>query len=586
IKLYTKPRVYGTLKNSSGEPLGNVDIYANSNNDWQRVKTDEEGNYELRLGYGDYSISHGWVEGYMSKYENLRIDEEVLGSGEYELNIALAPIEYNNSFKEEGNNVKADVSTTQRGKTVNIAVNYKNNGYSTVDSGTVKIELPEGIKYKAGNIEKSFRNLKRGETGQLLLTVEVLDSFQGNKIIIPAKIKVGDIEYAIGFAEIDIIDITLTAPELVPDGNFKVYGEATPGSNVTIIDKITNKVLATTKTRGRWYSADIKGLEDGVYEIFAKAEKDGNIAISQTVKVEVDKYKGIKIESIEVETSGGQKIGINPEIGVPAFTAWTGINLDGRDIKISVELSKSIDSAKFIFAGKEYNAHYEAGSWNATLSNWSATGTQQIIMEITIEDTTIRLIVGEVIILIDPSGYVYDDFTGEPIEGATVTCEVWDSNTNSWKIWDAALYGQVNPQITDKEGKYGWMVPEGIYRVRVDMEGYESRIVGDDYSIIIPPPRTDVNIGLLSLVTEYEDIVKTGFYVNRILGNQFIDIYNLLSDETNHMKTMTDAGLDNVFFVHQNGTGNYLDEILSHGLQGLRPLTDNDFTQSYREVGT
>lgn len=579
IALFNKVKVFGTLSDSSGNPLPNVDIYASGDNDWQRVRTNDKGEYGLRLGYGNYTISHGWVEGYISKYDDIKVEE---GNFSLEHNITLESYDYDNSFSGDGNNVKADVKTIQRGKTFNLVVNYKNNG-PKVDSGKVSVDLPAGLEIVGGNTEKSITNLKRGQSGQLLMTVKVLEEYKGNKIIIPGKVMVEEKEYAIGFAEIDVIDVTLIAPELVPDGNFKVYGEATPGSNVAIIDKATNKVLATSKTIGRWYSADIKGLGEGKYEIFAKAEKDGQVAISETVNVEVDSANGIKVEDIEVTTPGGQKIGMNPEIGVPAFTAWTGINLDGRNIYISVELSKDADSVNFIFAGKEYNATKdENGRWNATFSNWSATGTQQIFMEITIGDRTIKLIVGEVIILIDPSGYVYDTYTGERIEGARVTCEVWEGN--EWKIWDSEIYGQINPQLTDKEGNYGWMVPEGKYRVRVDKEGYESKTVGSDSSIIIPPPRTDVNIGLTSLTKTYDEVVRTGFYLNQTRGKKFIDIYNFLNPNKEYREAITAAGLENVLFVHQSGQGAKLSEILNGNK--FRPLKPEDFESSYKDVTT
>ena len=39
-------------------------------------------------------------------------------------------------------------------------------------------------------------------------------------------------------------------------------------------------------------------------------------------------------------------------------------------------------------------------------------------------------------------------------------------------LWDAAKFDQVNPQLTDTEGNYGWDVPSGWWQVRVVKDGY------------------------------------------------------------------------------------------------------------------
>ena len=57
-------------------------------------------------------------------------------------------------------------------------------------------------------------------------------------------------------------------------------------------------------------------------------------------------------------------------------------------------------------------------------------------------------------------------------------------------IWDAERYAQVNPQITDENGEYGWMVPAGQWQVRYEKKGYQT-----EYSewLPVPPPQLDVN---------------------------------------------------------------------------------------------
>ena len=108
--------------------------------------------------------------------------------------------------------------------------------------------------------------------------------------------------------------------------------------------------------------------------------------------------------------------------------------------------------------------------------------------------------------LIDPSGYIYDLETGQRIHGATVTvfwipCEEADEEYWSNKPaedeygtpWNAAEYSLYNPQTTDKEGRYGWDVPEGWWRVRCEMAGYET--VWSQW-LPVPPPQLEVNLGM------------------------------------------------------------------------------------------
>ena len=85
-------------------------------------------------------------------------------------------------------------------------------------------------------------------------------------------------------------------------------------------------------------------------------------------------------------------------------------------------------------------------------------------------------------VLVDPDGYVYDADLGleEKIQGATVTCDVFDEDYQSWDRWPAELYeSQINPQITGDDGYYAFFVPSGLYRVRAQASGYESHTSPD-----------------------------------------------------------------------------------------------------------
>jgi hypothetical protein len=125
---------------------------------------------------------------------------------------------------------------------------------------------------------------------------------------------------------------------------------------------------------------------------------------------------------------------------------------------------------------------------------------------------------------IDPSGYVYDELTGERLEGVTVHA-YWIENTGEdpdfWEkkpgedvygvLWNSMDYSQMNPLFTDAEGRYAWDVPEGWWRVSYEKEGYESTW---SQWLPVPPPQTEVNIGLMPI---------GGAILGDLTGDGFVD---------------------------------------------------------------
>ena len=102
--------------------------------------------------------------------------------------------------------------------------------------------------------------------------------------------------------------------------------------------------------------------------------------------------------------------------------------------------------------------------------------------------------------IIDPSGYVYEAVTSNRLEGVTATCyqmvqseDMYGDVTEEAVIWNAEDYSQQNPLKTDATGFYRWDVPQGMWQVKYEKEGYET--VYSDW-LPVPPPQLDVNIGM------------------------------------------------------------------------------------------
>jgi Tol biopolymer transport system component len=115
----------------------------------------------------------------------------------------------------------------------------------------------------------------------------------------------------------------------------------------------------------------------------------------------------------------------------------------------------------------------------------------------------------------DPSGYVYEGIPSNRVQGVTATVMEKDQSTGEWNIWDAEWYGQTNPLTTDGQGRYGWDVPPGKWKVKYEKEDYE---VAYSDELDVPPPQLEVNVPVVSYrKPEVES-------VNAAAGGTYVDI--------------------------------------------------------------
>ena len=113
-------------------------------------------------------------------------------------------------------------------------------------------------------------------------------------------------------------------------------------------------------------------------------------------------------------------------------------------------------------------------------------------------------------IYVDPAGYIYDIVTLERIAGASV----WLQRPDAQGGWENVPTGQTpsimqpdaNPQITGTDGQYQWDVLAGSYRVHVEAPGYYP---ADSIMVVIPPPVTDLHVGLTPLPPPPDPIPPT-----------------------------------------------------------------------------
>ncbi len=123
---------------------------------------------------------------------------------------------------------------------------------------------------------------------------------------------------------------------------------------------------------------------------------------------------------------------------------------------------------------------------------------------------------------IDPSGFVYEGVESNRLQGVTATCyykemveDMYGDMHENIVLWDAEEYAQKNPLFTDEMGMYRWDVPEGLWQVKFEKEGYQTT-----YSewLPVPPPQLEVNIAMVQNAQPevtgakaYEDGVEINF---------------------------------------------------------------------------
>ena len=124
--------------------------------------------------------------------------------------------------------------------------------------------------------------------------------------------------------------------------------------------------------------------------------------------------------------------------------------------------------------------------------------------------------------VMDPSGFVYEGVESNRLQGVTATCyyketveDMYGDIHENIVLWNAEEYAQKNPLFTDENGMYAWDVPQGLWQVKFEKNGYQTT-----YSewLPVPPPQLEVNIGMVQnaqpevkTAKAYEDGVEIEF---------------------------------------------------------------------------
>lgn len=234
---------------------------------------------------------------------------------------------------------------------------------------------------------------------------------------------------------------------------------------------------------------EIKGQYEGYRDYAGKITKIMDNVEAATLCPENIEATGEQAGKALLVTVGG-------EIAKTAIGAWTGaMMLEGPvgaiggfagkyvSNKIDSYVDEQIDKVKTVGPTSPQSCEEDA--------NYDDFETENIYKK------RLRRVYAKLKWIYDPSGYVYEAVPTNRLEGVKATVLFKEKATGEWKVWnDAEAYGQINPQLTDGEGRYGWDVPEGLWKVVWEKAGYE---IASSAELTVPPPHFDVNAGLISM---------------------------------------------------------------------------------------
>ncbi|MDT8860356.1 carboxypeptidase regulatory-like domain-containing protein [Alkalihalobacillus sp. MEB130] len=532
VTLSPERYVEGFLLDQDNKPARNVSVMLHlDGSSWSSywARTDQNGYFKFRnVADNTYTLR---TESF--NYPNIEVDSVIPKNEAYTFMLLE---EGTGSFVGEGNRFSSSVTTVVPGNTMRYRLDYKNNGSEAAEHVVLDLALSENVELLEETIllngkEKELTDgklvldrIEAGEAGVLRFQAKVKENVS-SQILSRATIAYGDDEVRLS-ATTNVLFVTMQAPEVTATSKVKVYGTAKVGSKVEVYDG--QRLLGQTTVTSRWWYMDVnlpvrEGTES-THNLVAKVTEDNEVFYSdaKTLSYQPDVAS---LEEVTVHAGWNSGVTLNPNTGVATFAI-----VEFTPIDLEVKFDKQVDEVNMHFIGETYELTYDAQKQTYVGQfppGWSSYGEQLFEISFIQGETETRLPLMEVIVLIDPSGYVFEGSMDNRLQGATAIVEEYRREQNIWRKWDAEFFGQINPQITDERGRYGWDVVQGEWRVIFSKEGYETYI---SRIVEVPPEETELNVPLVRLsepeveFISYEEGTVTVVF-DRLMNEEDVEEY-------------------------------------------------------------
>lgn len=314
----------------------------------------------------------------------------------------------------------------------------------------------------------------------------------------------------------------------------------------------TNKDEGTLVYQGSGTSYKQTGLTNGVLVYYTIFTYDASGNYSSGALKNTTPFSGVivppekKITEDTIPTGGGTQSYVlkNSDFVLSVFKGKiiipSGVNiniLSGNSLLISldnVRLEKPAISAIVNFNGNQVflSLNKNTQKWTTELTVPKEVGQYPIDVYLTYQDKTVSKTSWNLNVLL--YGQIFEKLaSGEkkPVNGAKV------SLLTSPTLWPAQAYSQINPQLTDVTGSFGYLVPPGNYILRVEKEGYHTQETGYFVSngIVV-----NNNIEILATPKSLQDVIDPNASlldnagaVMQNLGEQVVYAAKILQSQIN-----------------------------------------------------
>lgn len=249
------------------------------------------------------------------------------------------------------------------------------------------------------------------------------------------------------------------------------------GANWLPVDQLAGR---DTKTAS--FSFTPANLPDDTYTLLVRAiDQAGNAGLAKTAELIIDQLP---------PRVGGMVVSVGPQVlyaeDKGQLTAAAGVdekvtlNAVGGPNKVDIIATGVADRSKSQTFSLTKQA--DSGLWSGIIG-FSDSGTYELTARSAdgagnqTSDSLGR-------ISISPAAKAVQGNSSRPAS-ATATLYSLQNETNGWVEWDAAAYGQQNPQKTDRGGGLSYFLPPGKYYLKVRGNGYKT-FTSDIFSVDKP----------------------------------------------------------------------------------------------------
>ncbi len=131
---------------------------------------------------------------------------------------------------------------------------------------------------------------------------------------------------------------------------------------------------------------------------------------------------------------------------------------------------------KLVLMSFDYTDPDKDGIYTAAIQVPIPAGEYEILTVVEYQDENKGTHALRLIAVVDPEGYVYELVSGKELRvpDAKVSLYYLNSASRQFDLWPAPNYQQTNPQTTEKRGSYSFLVPSGLYYLKVEAQGYQT----------------------------------------------------------------------------------------------------------------